>query len=181
MIKKSDVQTFPTELHMLRFFGQYLPKLNVVASARLPLFMYVYDGKKVVQRGLHGFLTAMEELTGLGINTKVSAQRGPFFIVMFNNEIRAPKPFAVENEVSMETGASPVVEKLVSLDISQAVKEENPLVAQAKLLYNESDKRASKNSLDEFATSHGISLNKGKTFDDMIVDFSAVLQAKVQE
>lgn len=181
MIKKSDVQTFPTELHMLRFFGQYLPKLNVVASARLPLFMYVYDGQKVVQRGLHGFLTAMEELTGLGINTKVSAQRGPFFIIMFNNAIRQPKAFAAEDEVSMETGASPVSEPLVSLAITESVKEENPLVAQAKLLYNDSDKRSSKNSLDEFATSHGISLNKGKTFEDMITDFTAALEAKVQE
>ena len=69
---QSHLEVFQSEYHMLKFFGQYLPKLDVDASTRLAPFLYSYDKELVLARNLYEFLIQVEEMTALGINTYAS-------------------------------------------------------------------------------------------------------------
>lgn len=196
-MSKPHLELFPSEFHMLKFFGNYLPKLDVNQSAALAPFLYVYDNKFVLSRNLHEFLTQMEDLTALGINVPASACKGRAFLVFFDKELKDPKDFvantesnkvkaAVIKEISKET---PVVDTTViketPVEEKQEVKEEiteekvNPektaILEKAESLRDDSKKAASKAALEAFALEHGVSLSKAKTFDGMLEDLKAAL------
>lgn len=181
----AEYKVFPTELHMLQFFGQYLPKLDVMTSARMAPFMYVYDGELYVRRGLFPMLEDMEEYSNLGIDTQASTHRGTHYIIFFNKAIRAPEP--IETLHQEEVKKEDIDSVFSGLEIKPGVTEEvieaetpleNELVTQAKALYNDADKKGSKLALEAFGNEHGISLNKGKTFEGMVEDLITALDQK---
>lgn len=178
----ADYKVFPTQLHMLQFFGQYLPKLDVMTSARMAPFMYVYDGELHVKRGLFPMLQDMEEYSNLGIDAQASTHRGTHYIIFFNKPVRAPEP--IEPLPLEEVNKEDIDSVFSGLETTQAslIKEETPLehelVTQAKALYNDADKKGSKLALEAFGNEHGFSLNKGKTFDGMIEDLTDALDQK---
>lgn len=165
----AEYKVFPTHLHLIKFFGQYLPKLDVLTSARMPPFMYSYDGKIYTKRGLYPWLLDMEEYANLGIDAAASTHRGTHFIIFFNKPLREPIKTEEDEEVN-----TPIIGGIDNKpDVS-----EHELVTQAKALYNDSDKKASKVALEAFAADQGVSLNKGKTFEAMVDDFGVALAEK---
>lgn len=196
--EKQDFRTFPTYMHMLQFFGSYLPKLDLAKSFRLPTFGYYYDEKVKINYSLPEFLTNIDEYANLGIS-KASVQRGTFFILFFDKPLRNPKTIGTQEEDEVNNAAELFAEKIKEpliggLDNAVAVNvevkddgvdetevsvEKTPeidLVSKAKALYNEADKRGSKADLEAFGKEHGVTLNKGKTFDGMIEEFVAALE-----
>lgn len=183
---------------MLQFFGSYLPKLDLAKSFRLPTFGYYYDEKVKINYSLPEFLTNIDEYANLGIS-KASVQRGTFFILFFDKPLRNPKTIGTQEEDEVNNAAELFAEKIKEpliggLDNAVAVNvevkddgvdetevsvEKTPeidLVSKAKALYNEADKRGSKADLEAFGKEHGVTLNKGKTFDGMIEEFVAALE-----
>lgn len=196
---KSHLELFPSEYHMLKFFGEYLPSLDVNQSAALAPFLYVYNRKYVLSRNLQEFLTHMESLTALGINVHASTQKGRAFLIFFNDQLKSPKDFKVNTDASAlkksvikdldaNVDTSSIISTKVSVEesvqevkeeVKESVKEINPekdaILAKAESLRDDSKKSAAKNALEAYALELGISLSKGKTFDGMIEDLKAAL------
>lgn len=199
---QAHLEVFQSEFHMLQFFGKYLPKLDVDASARLAPFLYSYDSELVLARNLYEFLTQIESMTALGINTLASVQKGNAFLIFFDDEIKSPEKFresvgeiaaARANVIPEDT--TEVQEPLVSLvqttvvEPTPEVKEEvvvaeetarsdedkAEILAKAEALRDDSKKAAAKAALEAFALEIGVSLSKAKTFDAMLEDLKAAL------
>lgn len=201
---QAHLEVFPSEYHMLQFFGKYLPKLDVDASGRLAPFLYSYDGELVLARNLYEFLTQIEKMTALGINTLASVQKGRSYLVFFDDTPKTPEKFleniseinaSRENIVPVEKKEEVVIAPLVQttiIDPTQEVKEpveENTeqkvetrteaekaeILEKAESFRDDSKKAAAKSELEAFALTHGISLSKAKTFDAMLEDLKAGL------
>lgn len=110
------LEVFASEFHMLQFFGKYLPKLDVTASARLAPFLYKYEGNLVLARNLYDFLTQMEELTALSINIKASLQKGKAFLVFFDKELKDAEKFAANSTPRLKEDSA----LTIPVDISRA-------------------------------------------------------------
>lgn len=201
---QSHLEIFPSEYHMLQFFGKYLPKLDAEASGRLSPFLYVYDDELVLARNLYEFLTQIEEMTALGIDTLNSSQKGTAFLIFFHDKIKSPEKF-LESAEEMKASRSNVIvddkpkveikpEELVQLTVPDSVVDENnaqeevektkssrsdedkeAILAHAETLRNDSKKAAAKADLEAYALTLDISLSKGKTFDGMLEDLKAAL------
>ncbi|URC22662.1 hypothetical protein KASHIRA_00680 [Serratia phage vB_SmaM-Kashira] len=195
-------ERFNSEFQMLKFFGKYLPKLDVMASARMVPGVYVYDGKLHTTRHVWQFLTEMEALTGLGIDVKTSTIRFNTYVIFFNQKPKDAAEF-VQNSTPVST-ASLLTTSLPAE--GEGVKQEDPeptpapavdpapvedaeptepkagvdvdaIMAEAEALRNDSAKAAAKTALEEFGLKHGASLSRGKTFDGMLEDLKAHLTA----
>ncbi|UZZ63915.1 hypothetical protein A71_109 [Escherichia phage A7_1] len=194
MSKQTHLEVFKSEYHMLKFFGEYLEKLDVNTSARLGAFLYSYDGKLVLARGLYDFLTQMEKMTALGIDTMASAQKGTSFLVFFKEKPKDPLKFrldvkkieAVKEAIVADTPSKVMEESVlvntkveeveVKAESSDRTEEEKAqILTKAEELRDDSKKAASKAALEAFAVEYGISLSKGKTFDGMLEDLAAAL------
>lgn len=199
---QAHLEVFQSEFHMLQFFGKYLPKLDVDASARLAPFLYSYDKELVLARNLYEFLTQIETMTALGINTLASVQKGNAFLIFFDDSIKSPEKFreSVDNIAAARANVIPedvveVTEPLVSL-VQTTVIEPEPevkpevvetktstrsaeelaeILAKAEALRDDGKKAAAKAALEAFALEHGVSLSKAKTFDAMLEDLKAAL------
>lgn len=114
-------ERFPSEFHMLRFFGKYLPKLDVMASAKMVPGVYVYDGKVKATRNYWQFLEQMESLTDLGINIKASTMRLSNYIVFFDKELKDAAEF-VSNSSPVQTAS------LLSTDVKEEQSEVKDVV-----------------------------------------------------
>lgn len=90
---QTHLEVFASEYHMLKFFGEYLPKLDVEASARLAPFLYQYDNELVLARNLYEFLEQIEKMTALGINTVASVNKGHAFLIFFDEVPKDPAKF----------------------------------------------------------------------------------------
>lgn len=165
-------ERFNSEYQMLRFFGKYLPKLDVLLSARMVPGVYIYDGKLHTTRHLWQFLEEMEELTGLGIDVKSSTVRLSSYILFFNKPLKDAVKF-------VEDSAPVITSSLLTTQLPEqtppAVDPEGPpttdvaaILAEAEALRNDSAKAAAKQALEEFGLKHGASLTKSKTFDNML-------------
>lgn len=168
-------KVFPNKLEMLRFFGSYLPKMDVATSARMPPFMYAYDGKTMITKNLFGFLAEMAEMADLKINVNASVQRGGTFILFFDGEIKEPAPVQAEPTPQAEVISSVVTTEETTDTKSLSALEIAALVEKARALYDEADKRGSKEKLVALGAEHGITLNKSKTFETMVADLEAAL------
>lgn len=186
-------ERFISEFHMLKFFGKYLPKLDVMASAKMVPGVYVYDGKVISTRNFWQFLEQMEALTDLGINFKSSTIRLSNYIVFFDKALKDPAQF-VSNSTPVNTGSllstevkDPVIEPVVKLeegevvtigDIEPEAKDVNvdAVMAEAAAL-NTGPAKAAKQALEEFGIKYGASLTKSKTFDNMLEELKAHLTA----
>lgn len=110
------LEVFPSEFHMLQFFGKYLPKLDVMQSGRLGPYLYNYDGNLVFASNLFNFLTQMEELTGLGIDVRSSVQKGKAYLLFFSEKPKDPSEFVVNSDavsVKEATITEPKVEMVI--------------------------------------------------------------------
>lgn len=186
--KTPHLEVFPSEYHMIRFFGQYLPDLDVDGSARVGHFTYIYAGEWRVTKSLYSFLEEMEELTALGIDYNASRQKGAAFLVLFHDTPKAPKPFvakAVEIQsikesgllsTTFEGGEGDKKEEDKVEDTPPAVNPEKAeILSHAETLRDDSKKAAAKAALEAYALEKGVSLSKAKTFDGMLEDFAAAL------
>lgn len=199
MAQDRNYRVFPNKIEMLKFFGSYIPDLDVATSARLAPYMYVYKGKMVVERNFVLFLRSIEALAGLEIDETISAQRGGTYIIFFNKELPRPdrrgqavKAVVAEDKASTEevnpatdevaSEPAEVVQEEVSpapnaelAPVSDGEQEVSKLLQAAAALNSESDKKGSKDKLAEFAAARGITLNKTKTFENMLADLKTAL------
>lgn len=196
------LEVFQSEYHMLKFFGQYLPKLDVDASARLSPFLYSYDNELVMGRNLYEFLTQIEAMTALGINTIASVQKGAAFLIFFDEtpktpekflesikEIKAARANVIPEDKVEETPLTGLVQTTVIEpvpEVKEEVKEDKPastrtdeqkaeILAHAENLRDDTKKAAAKAALESYALTMEISLSKAKTFDAMLEDLKAAL------
>ena len=199
------LEVFQSEYHMLKFFGQYLPKLDVDASARLAPFLYSYDNELVMGRNLYEFLNQIEAMTALGINTIASVQKGVAFLVFFDETPKSPEKFLAnigeikaaranvipeDVETEVESPLSSLVQTTVidpAPEVKGEVKEEEKpasartdeqkaeILAHAETLRDDTKKAAAKAALESYALTMEISLSKAKTFDAMLEDLEAAL------
>lgn len=199
------LEVFQSEYHMLKFFGEYLPKLDVDASARLAPFLYSYDNELVMGRNLYEFLNQIEAMTALGINTIASVQKGAAFLVFFDETPKSPEKFLAnigeikaaranvipeDVETEVESPLSSLVQTTVidpAPEVKGEVKEEEKpasartdeqkaeILAHAETLRDDTKKAAAKAALESYALTMEISLSKAKTFDAMLEDLKAAL------
>lgn len=199
------LEVFQSEYHMLKFFGQYLPKLDVDASARLAPFLYSYDNELVMGRNLYEFLNQIEAMTALGINTIASVQKGAAFLVFFDETPKSPEKFLAnigeikaaranvipeDVETEVESPLSSLVQTTVidpAPEVKGGVKEEEKpasartdeqkaeILSHAETLRDDTKKAAAKAALESYALTLEISLSKAKTFDAMLEDLKAAL------
>lgn len=191
MAQDRNYRVFPNKIEMLKFFGSYIPDLDVATSARLAPYMYVYKGKMVVERNFVLFLRSIEQLAGLEIDETISAQRGGTYIIFFNKELPRPdrrgqvlKASVAEDKKVDEQVSEPVevVQEQTApapnaelAPVSDGEQEVSKLLQAAAALNSESDKKGSKDKLAEFAAARGITLNKTKTFENMLADLKTAL------
>lgn len=196
------LEVFQSEYHMLKFFGQYLPKLDVDASARLAPFLYSYDNELVMGRNLYEFLNQIEQMTALGINTIASVQKGAAFLIFFDEKPKSPEKF-LENVAEIKAARANVIPEdvveespLTGLvqttvvepepEVKEEVVEEKKvstrtdeekveILAHAEKLRDDTKKAAAKAALESYALTMEISLSKAKTFDAMLEDLKAAL------
>lgn len=197
---QAHLEIFQSEYHMLKYFGKYLPKMDVDASARLAPFLYQYNNELVMGRNLYEFLDQIESMTALGIDTLASVQKGHAYLVFFHDTPKDPEKFkenveeitarreAVIPQDKEETPAITLVQTTVPEDTTE-IKEEykvktdtfrsesekEEILAKAESLRDDSKKAAAKNALDAFALTLSISLSRAKTFDGMLEDLKASL------
>ena len=175
------LEVFQSEYHMLKFFGQYLPKLDVDASARLAPFLYSYDNELVMGRNLYEFLNQIEAMTALGINTIASVQKGAAFLVFFDETPKSPEKFLAnigeikaaranvipeDVETEVESPLSSLVQTTVidpTPEVKEEVKEEEKsasartdeqkaeILAHAETLRDDTKKAAAKAALESYA------------------------------
>lgn len=192
MAQDRNYRVFPNKIEMLKFFGSYIPDLDVATSARLAPYMYVYKGKMVVERNFVLFLRSIEQLAGLDIDETISAQRGGTYIIFFNKELPRPdrrgqvvKASVGEEKNQTEQPAPETAEAVTETvepapaadlaPVSDGEQEVSKLLQAAAALNSESDKKGSKDKLAEFAAARGITLNKTKTFENMLADLKTAL------
>lgn len=196
MSTPAHLEVFASEYHMLKFFGQYLPDLDVDTSARLSPFLYSYDGELVLARNLYEFLIQMEDRIALGIDVNSSVQRMKSFMVFFNEKPKDPVKFAESISVKHDFNADEMPMSTTFVEAAPVVEESAPVVEEAptvteEVVVGETDKEAilkeaealresgtkavSKAALEAFALTKGVSLSKAKTFDGMMEDFAAAL------
>lgn len=123
-MSKPHFEVFSSEYHMLQFFGKYLPGLDVATSAKLSPFLYKYDNKLILSRNLYEFLTQMEELTALGIDTRASTQKGKSFLIFFNEQPKDAEDFSSQ-AVGDISSASTVI-TLPAVEIGDVITTEVP-------------------------------------------------------
>lgn len=195
------LEVFQSEYHMLKFFGQYLPKLDVDASARLAPFLYSYDNELVMGRNLYEFLTQIEDMTALGINTLASVRKGAAFLVFFNDTPKTPEKFLADVEEIRVARANVIPEDVEEAsplaglvqttviepepEVKEEVEEKTvssrtdeqkaEILAHAETLRDDTKKAAAKAALESYALTLEISLSKAKTFDAMLEDLKAAL------
>lgn len=186
---QTHLEIFPSEYHMLKFFGKYLPLLDVDTSARLSPFLYSYDSKFVMGRNLHDFLLQMEEMTALGIDYRASVKKGPTFLVFFHEVPKTPEKFLADVKEIKAARENIIPDDAESVDFGEEINkvidtkpvanEEDPektkILEHAASLKDDSKKAASKSALEEYALTIGVSLSKSKTFDAMIEDLKAAI------
>lgn len=187
-------ERFNSEFQMLKFFGKYLPKLDVMASARMVPGVYVYDGKVHTTRNLWQFLKEMEALTDLGIDVKTSTVRFNTYIIFFNKTPKDAIEFVQNSAPAINTASllsttvqdeeikAPVSVSELAEDVTPPTETKDAvdvdaIMAEAEALRNESAKAAAKTALEEFGLKYGASLSRGKTFDGMLEDLKAHLTA----
>lgn len=172
-------RVFPNKVELFKFFNMYAPELNVGISSRLPMNGFCVGSEHKAFRSYPNFLQALAALSGLDVDTRVSTFRLGTYIIFFNSAIPNPNRRGKTVEA--------VVAKQEVTEVKEEVKQEiatpetidkAAVIAKAEALYDESDKRGSKDKLDVFATEYGVSLSKTKTFDNMMVDFKAAIESK---
>lgn len=195
-MSKPHLEIFPSEYHMLKFFGQYLPKLDVEVSGRLGPFLYKYDDSLVMGSNLYNFLSQMEKMTALGIDTAASVQKGRTYLVFFHDKPKSPEKFKesvgeisaireaqiveFNNAISEPLVQTTVIEnpdqvKTESEEVSRSDEQKAEALSHAESLRDDSKKAASKAALEEYALTLGVSLSRAKTFDNMLEDLKAAL------
>lgn len=157
---------FPNKVELFKFFNIYAPELNVGVSSRLPPNGFAVGKDYKAFRSFPEFIAALAELSGLDVDVKSSTFRIGTFIIFFNSAI--PNPNRRGKAVEATVVAAPAAE---ALDVEA-------LMVTAAALNDEADKKGSKDKLVELAEGHGVSLAKNKTFENMLADLKAALEAK---
>lgn len=174
---KQNYRIFPNKVELFKFFGAYIPELNISASSRLPLNGFALGKQLKAFRSFMEFFQELADLSGLPVDTKASTLRMGNFIVFFNGDITPPsdvKSVAVKQKVE-ETVVEQVVEDNAEV-VETAPVDVESLLAEASALLDETDKKGSKDKLAEFAANKGITLSKSKTFENMLADFESALK-----
>lgn len=174
-----NYRIFPNKVTLFNFFGAYIPELNVSVSCRVPLNGFAIGKEHRAFRTFPEFFKALADLSGLPVDTKNSTLRVGNYIVFFDGEILPPT--AVTRKVVPKVEEAVVVKEEI-LEDNVEVKEETQavdvsvIVAEAKSLLDEADKKGSKDKLAEFAANKGVTLSKSKTFENMLADFESALK-----
>lgn len=172
-----NYRIFPNKVELFKFFGAYIPELNISASSRLPLNGFAIGKQMRAFRSFMEFFQELADLSGLPVDTKASTLRMGNFIVFFNGEITPPSD--VKSSVAKQKIEETVVAQVIE-DNAKANEQVNPdvkaIIAEASALLDETDKKGSKDRLAEFAANKGITLSKSKTFENMLADFESALK-----
>lgn len=123
-MSKPHFEVFASEYHMLQFFGKYLPGLDVATSAKLAPFLYKYDNKLILSRNLYEFLTQMEELTALGIDTRASTQKCKSFLVFFNEQLKNAEDFSAHSVEDIASASTVIT--LPAVEVGDVISTEVP-------------------------------------------------------
>lgn len=166
-----NYRIFPNKVELFKFFGAYIPELNISASSRLPLNGFAIGKQLKAFRSFMDFFQALADLSGLPVDTKASTLRMGNFIVFFNGDITPP---GVKSKVK-ESVVEQTVEDNAEV-VEPAKVDVKAIIAEASTLLDEADKKGSKDRLAEFAASKGITLSKSKTFENMLADFESALK-----
>lgn len=169
-----NYRIFPNKVELFKFFGAYIPELNISASSRLPLNGFVLGKQMKAFRSFMEFFQELADLSGLPVDAKTSTLRMGNFIVFFNGDITPPKPVKVRPKAE-ETVVEQVVEDNTEIIETGSVGVK-ALLAEASALLDEADKKGSKDKLAEFAANKGVTLSKSKTFENMLADFESALK-----
>lgn len=173
-----NYRIFPNKVELFKFFGAYIPELNISASSRLPLNGFVLGKQMKAFRSFMEFFQELTDLSGLPVDTKASTLRMGNFIVFFNGEITPPSD--VKSSVAKQKVEETVVAQVIE-DNTKANEQVTPnvkaIIAEASALRDDADKKGSKDKLAEFAANKGVTLSKTKTFENMLVDLEAALTA----
>lgn len=172
-----NYRIFPNKVELFKFFGAYIPELNISASSRLPLNGFVLGKQMKAFRSFMEFFQELADLSSLPVDAKTSTLRMGNFIVFFNGDITPPsevKPVTVRPKAE-ETVVEQVVEDNTEIIETDSV-DVKALLAEASTLLDEADKKGSKDKLAEFAANKGVTLSKSKTFENMLADFESALK-----
>lgn len=170
---KQNYRIFPNKVELFKFFGAYIPELNISASSRLPLNGFALGKQLKAFRSFMEFFQELADLSGLPVDTKTSTLRMGNFIVFFNGDILPP------SEVKSPLKETVVVKEIIedNVEVTEPAKVDvKTIVAEASALLDEADKKGSKDKLAEFAANKGVTLSKSKTFENMLADFESALK-----
>lgn len=173
-----NYKIFPNKVELFKFFGKYNDKINVSASARLPMNGLALGNKMQAYRTFQEFYAALAELTGLDIDTKSSTTRMGTYIIFFNKDKDlSEKAEEKKADIKSVDGESPA--ESIENDNSQQdnTLEIQKVLAEAAQFNDEEDKQGSKAKLIEFAASKNISLKGNKGFEKLLADFETALKS----
>lgn len=173
-MKKQPYKVFPNKVLMFNFFKQYIPELNVSASARFPLFGFALGNKMHNHKSCPDMFAELKELSGLPVDAKHSVNRMGSYIVFFTEDFEN-KPDSTKAKIVNKKEVQPKVQ-----GVEQEVKEDpkpaldvSDVLAKAESFRSEDEKQA-KEDLAKFAEGHGVNLSKRKSFDNMLSDLKEI-------
>lgn len=156
-----EFKHFRNRVALYTHIGSLAKGFDVTASSRMVPYSFVIDGVSYKEANFRDFLNKVNELCGTNFDADKSIGRVGVFLL------------------ATKSGAEPKVERPVSVEVKEIVEDkpepveegDTDLVAQAESLYDDADKKGSKERLEALAKEQGITLDKRSKFEVMLEDF----------
>lgn len=159
---------FPNRLLLWQYLQDKCQGIDFQRTLRLPICSFSIDGKDYLCRSSKQFIDTINEMFNLNFDANRSNCRGQKFTLVWwdDNE---------EKETSSDVREQEKEEEIVTaIDIEYT----KPTIEDLKNLYDENDKKGSKDKLELVAkNAFGISLNKRLTFENMIIELEGQLES----
>lgn len=182
MKKQQKYKSFPNLYYFYKFLNEKDKNFDAVRSVALPFLSFCYNKKDYTAISLRELLTKLNETMSLGADVENSLKSYRSYLIFFKGDKEQKEDLKNDdNNSSNNHDVDLSVQSKKSSDTDDADINNSSegkgaeLIKQAESLYKEYQVRASKNNLATFAEQHGIKLNKGGTFQDMLEQFKLLI------
>ncbi|APC44413.1 hypothetical protein [Pseudoalteromonas phage PH357] len=167
-----DLLKFPNKIKFWTYIKELNDDLDFGNTIKLPNFWFYFKGKKYVTRSFKETLTELNKLCYTKFDTKVSIATGSRVTLFVNPrfEIAAEEFEEVVSDEPLILLEDSFEEESIELDLTSG-EDLSIDWDYVDSLYDESDKRGSKDLLEEYARKWEVELSKNKSFANMVKDF----------
>lgn len=178
-----EIKKFANKIKFWQYIYEMNNGLDFGNTIKLPNFWFYFEGQKYVTSGISQTLDKLNELCHTRFDSKTSIAVGNRVTLFEMSRFDLTAEDAVEKNTEVLEDEAVDNVPLISLESETSLletlstdKEDNtPDWDHVADLYDDSDKRGSKDRLEEYARHWDIELNKNITFAKMVKEFKAAL------